>query len=285
MTDSNRVPGALYLVGSPIGNLEDITFRAVRVLKECDLVACEDTRHSRILLNHYGIEKPLISYHDHNELTRSADLIARLQAGESVALISDAGMPLIADPGYRLVTAAIAEGIPVHPIPGPSALLSALAASGLAADTFRFAGFLPPKSGQRAALLEVYKNEQATLVVYEAPHRILETLADIDRIFGARPIVVAREMTKLHEEFLRGTARQVLEILKARDAVKGEITLLIGKPSRNEAPEGDETPIEEAVAACIREGLTRMDAIKTVARNRGLSKREVYSLLLKQAES
>jgi 16S rRNA (cytidine1402-2'-O)-methyltransferase len=274
------MPGVLYLVGSPIGNLEDITFRAIRVLKECDVIACEDTRRSRILLNHYGIDKPLVSYHDHNEVARSADLIARLHAGETVALISDAGMPLIADPGYRLVTAAIAQGIPVHPIPGPSALLSALAASGLAADAFHFAGFLPPKSGQRAAFLEAHKNEQATLVVYEAPHRIVEALADIDRIFGARPVVVAREMTKLHEEFLRGPARQILEVLEARDAVKGEITLLIGKPSRNEVSGDDGTPLEEAVAARMREGLTRMDAIKTVARNRGLSKREVYRQLL-----
>ncbi len=163
-------------------------------------------------------------------------------------------MPLIADPGYRLVTAAIAAGIPVHPIPGPSALLTALTASGLAADSFRFAGFLPPKSGQRAALLEAHKNEQATLIVYEAPHRILETLADIDRIFGERPIVVAREMTKLHEEFLRGSARQILEILAARDSVKGEITLLIAKASRSEAAEDDAgTPIEEAVAARMYE--------------------------------
>jgi 16S rRNA (cytidine1402-2'-O)-methyltransferase len=274
------MPGILYLVGSPIGNLEDITFRAIRILKECDLIACEDTRRSRILLHHYGIEKPLVSYHDHNETTRSADLIARLQAGETVALISDAGMPLIADPGYRLVTAAIAQGIPVYPVPGASAVLTALAASGLTADGFRFAGFLPPKSGQRAAVLEAYKNEQATLVFYEAPHRILETLADIDRIFGARPVVVAREMTKLHEEFLRGPARQILGILEAREGVKGEITVLIGKASRNEAAADDGTTIPEAVAARIREGLTRMDAIKTVARSRGLSKREVYRELL-----
>jgi 16S rRNA (cytidine1402-2'-O)-methyltransferase len=274
------MPGILYLVGSPIGNLEDITFRAIRVLKECDVIACEDTRRTRILLNHYGIEKRLVSYHDHNEATRSADLIARLNADESVALVSDAGMPLIADPGYRLVTAAVAQGIEVHPIPGPSALLTALAASGLASDAFRFGGFLPPKSGQRAALLEAQKNEQATLIFYEAPHRILESLADIDRILGARPVVVAREMTKLHEEFLRGPARQILDILKTRDTVKGEITLLIGKPSRNEAPVDDGIPIEEAVAARMREGLTRMDAIKTVARSRGLSKREVYQQLL-----
>src|SRR5712691_8661574 len=270
------MPGILYLVASPIGNLEDITFRAVRTLKDCDLIACEDTRHTLKLLNHYGIEKPLISYHDHNESERSAELIAKLRHGSSVALISDAGMPLVADPGYRLVTAAVAEGISVQPIPGPSALVTALAASGLPTDSFRFAGFLPPKSGQRSNVLEALKSDQATLIFYEAPHRILDTLVDVDRIMGARPVVVARELTKTHEEFLRGTARQVLEILKARDAVKGEITLLIGKAGKREPTALESTTLEEAVAAVEREGLTRMDAIKAVARRRGLSKREVY---------
>ena len=273
------MPGILYLVASPIGNLEDITFRAVRILKECDLIACEDTRHTLKLLNHYGIGRPLISYHDHNEATRSAELIARLHAGSNVALISDAGMPLVADPGYRLVTAAIAAGISVQPIPGPSALLTALAASGLPTDAFRFAGFLPAKSGQRSSVLEAHANDPATLIFYEAPHRILDALADVDRIMGARPVVVARELTKAHEEFLRGTARQIFDILAARDAVKGEITLLIAKAPKNEAP-SDQTPVEEAVAACIREGLTRMDAVKAVARRRGLSKREVYAQAL-----
>jgi 16S rRNA (cytidine1402-2'-O)-methyltransferase len=269
------MPGILYLVASPIGNLEDITFRAVRVLKECDLIACEDTRHTRKLLNHYGIEKRLVSYHDHNEASRCGELIARLREGLNVALISDAGMPLVADPGYRLVRAAIAEGISVQPIPGPSALVTALAASGLPTDSFRFGGFLPAKSGQRASVLEALKNESATLIFFEAPHRILETLADVDRILGPRLVVVARELTKAHEEFLRGTAGQILEILQARDAVKGEITLLIGKAARNETPvEG--SSINEAVAACESEGLARMDAIKAVARRFGLSKREVY---------
>jgi 16S rRNA (cytidine1402-2'-O)-methyltransferase len=270
------MPGILYLVASPIGNLEDITFRAVRTLKDCDLIACEDTRHTLKLLNHYGIEKPLISYHDHNESERSAELIDRLRHGSSVALISDAGMPLVADPGYRLVTAAVAEGISVQPIPGPSALVTALAASGLPTDSFRFAGFLPPKSGQRSNVLEALKSDQATLIFFEAPHRILDTLVDVDRIMGARPVVIARELTKTHEEFLRGTARQVLEILKAREAVKGEITLLIGKAGKHEAPADEAIPIDEAVAACERDGLTRMDAIKAVARRRGMSKREVY---------
>src|SRR5947208_65574 len=161
------MPGILYLVASPIGNLEDITFRAVRTLKDCDLIACEDTRHTLKLLNHYGIEKPLISYHDHNESERSAELIDRLRHGSSVALISDAGMPLVADPGYRLVTAAVAAGIPVQPIPGPSALVAALAASGLSTDAFRFAGFLPAKGGQRRGALEAIKEEQNTDIFFE----------------------------------------------------------------------------------------------------------------------
>jgi 16S rRNA (cytidine1402-2'-O)-methyltransferase len=269
------MPGILYLVASPIGNLEDITFRAVRTLKECDLIACEDTRHTRKLLNHYDIKKPLVSYHEHNEMTRSAELIARIREGSNVALISDAGMPLVADPGYRLVTAAVAEGIAVQPIPGPSALITALAASGLPTDSFRFGGFLPAKSGQRAGVLEALKNEQATLIFFEAPHRILDTLADVDRILGARQVVIGRELTKAHEEFLRGTARAIQEILQARDAVKGEITLLIAKAAKSEAPV-DEVIIEDAVAAGERDGLSRMDAIKAVARRYGLSKREVY---------
>ena len=192
------MPGILYLVASPIGNLEDITFRAVRILKECDLIACEDTRHTLKLLNHYGIEKPLISYHEHNEAERSGELIVRLRDGSSVALISDAGMPLVADPGYRLVTAAVAEGVSVQPIPGPSALVTALAASGLPTDSFRFGGFLPPKSGQRSSVLEALKSDPATLIFYEAPHRILATLVDVDRIMGARLVVIARELTKTH---------------------------------------------------------------------------------------
>ena len=262
-------------MASPIGNLEDITFRAVRTLKECDLIACEDTRHTRKLLNHYDIKKPLVSYHEHNEMTRSAELIARIREGSNVALISDAGMPLVADPGYRLVTAAVAEGIAVQPIPGPSALITALAASGLPTDSFRFGGFLPAKSGQRAGVLEALKNEQATLIFFEAPHRILDTLADVDRILGARQVVIGRELTKAHEEFLRGTARAIQEILQARDAVKGEITLLIAKAAKSEAPV-DEVIIEDAVAAGERDGLSRMDAIKAVAKRYGLSKREVY---------
>jgi 16S rRNA (cytidine1402-2'-O)-methyltransferase len=267
--------GTLFVVATPIGNLEDITMRALRVLREASVIACEDTRQSRKLLDHYGIAVPTVSYHDHNEAARTAELIERLRAGEHVALVSDAGTPLISDPGYRLVRAAIEAGIAVVPIPGASAALSALAAAGLPTDAFRFCGFLPPKSGQRRKTLEDVASEACTLIFYEAPHRILETLDDIATILGSRPVVVARELTKLHEEFLRGTASQVREQLAARPAVKGEITLLIGKGERA----ADDTPIPDAVAALEAAGLPRMDAMKQVARDRGLSKRDVYRAL------
>ena len=271
------MPGTLFIVATPIGNLEDITYRAVRVLREVSLIACEDTRQTHKLLDHYGIRKPTVSYHDHNETERAQELVARMLAGESVALVTDAGTPLVSDPGYRLVNAAILNDIPVLPIPGPSAALTALAGSGLPTDAFHFAGFLPHKPGARAKQLEALAAEEATLVLYEAPHRILEALEAIQETLGPRPVVVARELTKLHEEFLRGTAAEIHAQLAARDAVKGEFTILIGKAT---APPPDETPVEEAVEALIREGAERMDAIKQVARRRGLSKREVYDRLL-----
>ncbi len=264
--------GTLFVAATPIGNLEDITLRALRVLKEVDVIACEDTRQSGKLLSHFGIATPTISYHDHNEATRSADLIERLKSGLNVALITDAGTPLVSDPGYRLVNAAIDAGIAVVPIPGASAALGALAAAGLPTDEFRFCGFLPPKSGQRRKALEELKGEACTLVFYEAPHRILDALEDIQAVYGSRPVVVARELTKLHEEFLRGTAAEVRASLAGRPAVKGEITLLIGK-GRTVV---DDTPVVEAVAALEAQGIPRMDAIKHVARERGLSKRDVY---------
>jgi 16S rRNA (cytidine1402-2'-O)-methyltransferase len=267
----------LYIVATPIGNLEDITLRALRILREADLIACEDTRQTRKLLDHYGIAKPVTSYHDHNEQERTAELIERLKRGESIALVSDAGTPLISDPGYRLVRAAIAAGITVVPIPGASAVTGALAAAGLGTDAFRFCGFLPPKTSQRQRILEELKNEDGTLVFYEAPHRILETLEDIATVMRGRPVVIARELTKLHEEFLRGTAAELHATLSARPSVKGEITLLIGKP---EHAEMDDTPIEDAIRALEASGVSRMDAIKNVAKARGLSKREVYKLTL-----
>jgi len=275
------MPGLLYLVATPIGNLEDITYRAVRVLREADLIACEDTRQTRKLLHHFEIRKPVVSYHEHNEAQRTAELVARLQAGETIALVSDAGMPLVSDPGYRLVRSAIENGFTVQPVPGPSASLAALAASGLPTDAFHFGGFLPPKAGQRARLLESLAAEQATLIFYEAPHRVLESLEAIEAALGPRPVVVARELTKIHEEFLRGTAAGIRAQLAERDAVKGEITILIGKA---ESPPPDDTPLADAVEALVHNGVGRMDAIKQVARRRGLSKRQVYDQVLKERE-
>jgi len=270
--------GLLYLVATPIGNLEDITYRAVRVLKETDLIACEDTRHTRTLLDHYDIRTPTISYHEHNEVERATELAERLRAGAAIALVSDAGMPLVSDPGYRLVRAAIENGIAVQPVPGASAALAALAASGLPTETFRFCGFLPSKPGQRAKALEALAEEHATLVFYEAPHRILEALEAIETVLGPRPVVVARELTKIHEEFLRGTAAQIRAQLAERDRVKGEMTVLVGRAA---APAPDDTPVDVAVDALMRAGIPRMNAIKQVARRRGMAKREVYEMLLR----
>jgi 16S rRNA (cytidine1402-2'-O)-methyltransferase len=273
--------GTLYIVATPIGNLEDITLRAVRVLREAAVIACEDTRHTRKLLDHFTIGTPTVSYHEHNEAQRSEELMERLWRGESIALVSDAGTPLVSDPGHRLVAAAIAAGVPVVPVPGPSAAMSALSASGLATDQFRFCGFLPAKSGQRRKALEERKHEDCTLIYYEAPHRILDALADAAEVFGPRPVVVARELTKMHEEFLRGTAADVREKLAARPSVKGEFTLLISPVVEGEQLHG-ETSVEEAVGALEQQGIPRMEAIKQVARERGLGKREVYRLVAEQ---
>jgi len=271
-------PGALYLVGTPIGNLEDITLRALRVLKEADLIACEDTRHTATLLNRYGIEKPMISYHEHNELTRAAELIVRLERGESIALVSDAGMPGVSDPGYRLVGLAIRHGLPVVPIPGASAFLSALVASGLPTDSFRFGGFLPAKSGARRTTLEAIRKSSRTQVFYEAPHRILDAVRDVAEVLGAqRPIVVAREMTKIHEEFLRGSADQVLEELTRRGTVPGEITLLIGRAHDTDRGSASTKTIAERVQELVKdEKMEEKAALKLAAKEFGLSKSEAY---------
>jgi 16S rRNA (cytidine1402-2'-O)-methyltransferase len=270
------VTGTLYVVATPIGNLEDITFRAVRILGEVDRIACEDTRQTRKLLDRYAISTPLVSYHEHNEQARSDELLRDLLAGKSIALVSDAGTPLIADPGYRLVRKAREQGVPVTPIPGPSALLAALSASGLATDAFLFGGFVPAKKSQRRKLLEELKASHATLVFYEAPHRILETLDEIAEVLGDRPIVLARELTKVHEEFLEGAAIEVRKLLASRPVLKGEFTLLIGK---SETPEVDDTPLEAAMEKLMQAGVPRMEAMKTLARQRGMSKHEVYKSL------
>lgn len=274
--------GTLYLVATPIGNLEDITLRALRILREVDLVACEDTRQTRKLLEHYGIHKPMLSYHEHNEAARAEELVEKLLQGARVALVSDAGTPLVSDPGYRLVSKAIERGIRIEPVPGPSALLAALSASGLPTESFRFGGFLPHRQSARRKLLASLESESATVIFYEAPHRILETLADIEELLGARPVVLARELTKIHQEFLRGTAAELRQALAARRGVKGEITLLIGKaasPRERPGVEPETGELYAEVEALTAEGLSRTEAIKAVARRHGLSRRELYRRL------
>ena len=272
------VPG-LYLVATPIGNLEDITLRALRVLKQVDLIACEDTRQTQKLLSHYGISTRTTSYHEHNEMTRAAELVVDLEQGARIALVTDAGMPGISDPGFRLISLAIRHRIAVVPIPGVSAFLAALVASGLPTDSFRFSGFLPAKVRQRRQLLESIFESPRTQVFYEAPHRVKESLEDIVEILGQeRHVVIAREVTKIHEEFLRGNAGDVLETLKARGDIKGEITLLIGKMEGTQKKElssrvGVRQRLEQIMTA---EKLDEKAALKKVAKELGISKSEAY---------
>jgi len=272
--------GCLYLVATPIGNLEDITLRAIRVLKEADLIACEDTRQTQKLLHHYGIRKEMVSYHEHNELTRSPELVIELEQGAKIALVSDAGTPGISDPGHRLVTLCLRHHISVVPIPGPSALVAALAASGLPTEEFLFVGFLPPRAGARRKALDALKAESRTLIFYEAPHRVVETLADASEILGPRPAVIAREVTKIHEEFLRGPLAELLESARKR-APRGEITLLIGPGDPQMQKVDSSMPLKQRVEQLEAEaGIDRKAALKQAARERGLGKREAYKQLL-----
>jgi 16S rRNA (cytidine1402-2'-O)-methyltransferase len=271
-------PG-LYLVATPIGNLEDITLRAVRVLKEADVIACEDTRQTQKLLNHYGIATRTTSYHEHNELTRAPELVLDLEQGARIALVTDAGMPGISDPGFRLIALAIRHHVPVVPIPGASAFLAALVASGLPTDSFRFSGFLPAKQGHRRELLESVRESPRTQVFYEAPHRVKEALEDIVEVLGAaRHVVVAREVTKIHEEFLRGHAADVLETLKGRGEVKGEITLIIGKAEESETKAApSRTSVRRRLEQLMNtEKLDEKAALKKIAKEMGVSKSEAY---------
>jgi len=269
-------PG-LYLVATPIGNLEDITLRAVRVLKEADQIACEDTRQTQKLLNHYGISTRTVSYHEHNELTRAPELVLDLESGARVALVTDAGMPGISDPGFRLISLAIRHHIPVVPIPGASAFLAALVASGLPTDSFRFSGFLPSKSGQRRQMLEGVRASPRTQVFYEAPHRVKEAVEDVVEILGAdRQLVIAREVTKVHEEFLRGRAGEVLEVLRARGDIKGEITLLIGKAEEGQKVAPGVSVRQRLEQIMVEEKLDEKMALKKIAKEMGVSKSEAY---------
>ncbi len=272
--------GRLFLVATPIGNLEDITLRAIRVLKECTAIACEDTRHTQKLLNHYGIQNRLVSYHEHNENTRAPELLAEMENGASIALVSDAGTPVISDPGHRLVALCVERGIPVIPIPGPSSALAALSASGIPAERFLFVGFLPARQGERRRALAALASHTCTLIFFEAPHRIAKTLADAAELLGPRQAALAREITKLHEEFLRGTldelARQVREA-----PPRGEMTLVVGPatPVTTVIPRG--LTLRARVDQLVRDrGLDRKAALKQAAREFGLARREAYRQLL-----
>jgi 16S rRNA (cytidine1402-2'-O)-methyltransferase len=275
-SEAREVMPGLYVVATPIGNLEDITLRALRVLQHVDLIACEDTRQTQKLLNHYGIDRPTISYHEHNEMTRAAELIRQLEEGARIALVTDAGMPAISDPGFRLISLAVRHHIPVVPVPGASAFLAALVASGLPTDSFRFSAFLPARRGQRRQALEEIRDLPRTQIFYEAPHRIEATLEDIAEVLGGdRHVVIAREVTKLHEEFLRGRADEVLDLVRAHP-LKGEITLLIAKAehaAETGKPRNLRRRLHEIMA---RESLDKKSALKRLAREMGVSKSAAY---------
>ena len=283
------VRGCLYLVATPIGNLEDISLRALRVLKEADLIACEDTRQSLKLLSHFEIQKPLESYHEHNELTRAPELVLKMEEGARVALVSDAGTPAISDPGHRLVTLCLRHHIPVIPIPGPSAIVAALAASGVSAEEFTFLGFLPARPAERRRALRKIAGERRTLVIYEAPHRLRATLEDALEILGNRHAAVAREMTKIHEEFLRGRIEELISELSEKPP-KGEITLLIGPPDDQGALADQGRDARGSLALRVAEieraeGVDRKAALKQAAKEFGLAKREAYKRLIFEENS
>ena len=283
---SHERQACLYLVATPIGNLEDITLRALRILKEVDQIACEDTRHTQKLLTHYNIQKPLVSYHEHNELTRAPELVVAMEQGAQIALVSDAGVPLVSDPGYRLVTLCLRHRIPVVPIPGPSALLAALSASGLPNEEFLFAGFLPSRAGERRRALERLRIEDRTIIFYEAPHRIEETLIAAHEILGDRPACIAREVTKLHEEFRRGSLAELAASLAEKPA-RGEITLLIGPvPAEEKSAQRDTSQsLADRVDELIRQAkLDRKEALKLAAKERGITKRAAYHELHLESE-
>jgi 16S rRNA (cytidine1402-2'-O)-methyltransferase len=292
--DQQPLAPGLYLVATPIGNLGDITLRALDILKRAHRIACEDTRQTQKLLNHFQIATPTVSCHQHNEHSRSAELIETIKLGSAIALVSDAGMPGISDPGGHLVSAAIAAGLAVIPIPGPNAALSALIAAGLPTAEFHFIGFLPEKAGARLSRLEALAAEAAksdsprTLIFYEAPHRILDTLADLEAVCGPNlRVVVARELTKIHEEFLRGTVAEARRELAARDRVRGEIVLLVEAlpQSRAQAPSGS-TAAEKVSVRVARlqaeAGIDEKEALKRLARELGQSKSDLYRELQRE---
>jgi 16S rRNA (cytidine1402-2'-O)-methyltransferase len=280
-------PGSLYLVATPIGNLEDITERALRVLREVALIACEDTRHTRKLLIHFGINTATVSYHDHNETERAQELLNRLERGASIAIVSDAGTPGINDPGFRLVRLAIENEVPVISVPGPSALITALVSSGLPTDEFFFGGFLPAKTNARRTRLAELRSLPATLIFYEAPHRIAATLTDASEVLGPRQGVVARELTKMHEEFVRGTLDELVLRFGTGERVRGEIVLMIDRAgTESEDSEKDSTSSVAALVAVFEsEGLDHRAALKKTARALGLTRAEAYRRLVTERQT
>ena len=279
------MPGRLFVVSTPIGNLEDITLRAVRVLSEVDLIACEDTRHTRKLLNHYGIKTRTVSYHEHNERERAAELVTELRNGSEIALVSDAGTPGVSDPGFRLVQLAIEAGVTVVTVPGPTAFVAALAASGLPTDEFLFVGFLPPRSSARRSTLERLAAVPATVIFYEAPHRIVQTLKDTRDVFGERTAVVARELTKIHEEFLRGTLSELMEHFDTPNAARGELVVMVDRTPIVEPDEKSSESVASLVAAFEKEGLNSRAALKQAARKLRISRDEAYRKLVADRKS
>lgn len=280
------MPGTLFIVATPIGNLEDITQRALRVLREVYLIACEDTRHTRKLLHHFGITTATVSYHEHNEQARAEELCDLLESGRNVALVSDAGTPLINDPGFRIVHVAIDRGISVVPIPGPSALIAGLSASGLATDQFLFAGFLPSRRGARRTKLGELTSIPATLVFYEAPHRIRATLKDAREVLGNRETVIARELTKLHEEFTRGSLAELIDHFSKSEAARGEMVLIISGHKVDSLSSPQTTPFEEQLSERIEElernGLDSKTALKKAAKELGLKRDDAYRMMVDQ---
>ena len=279
------MPGTLFVVATPIGNLEDITERALRVLRTVDLIACEDTRHTRLLLSRFGIKTKTISYHEHNERERAEELCRALESGQNVAVVSDAGTPLISDPGFRIVNAAIQIGISIVPIPGATAFVAALAASGLPSDQFFFAGFLPARANARRAMLEEVRAIPATLIFYEAPHRIAATLRDARVVLGNRQAAVARELTKLHEEIVRGSLDELAQRFSA--GARGEMVLLISGANENEAQASASTEdptvrLTARVSMLESEGLDAKAALKKAARELGLKRAEAYRMMVAQ---
>jgi 16S rRNA (cytidine1402-2'-O)-methyltransferase len=271
--------GTLYVVGTPIGNLEDVSLRALRILGEVDLIAAEDTRKTRKLLTHFKIETPLTSYHEHNKLTKLEELLNTLQQ-KDVALVSEAGMPGLSDPGYELIESVIARGIPVVPVPGPSAVITALVISGLPTDSFLFLGFLPRRKKERRQLLASIARERRTLVAFEAPHRLLASLADLEAVLGDRRIAVARELTKMYEEVWRGSVSQALAHFE-ENPPRGEFTLVV-EGAREERAAWDEAQVVEALAELMAEGVEKKETIKVVSDLASWPKREVYKVALRE---